>query len=90
MISMPICEECDAIRRGLLELVELSRRTKPGPNATPQELAEWFDRRDEDADRRIRERTALSTLKDRLIEHQKLTGHHIALPISPSGLSNPN
>jgi hypothetical protein len=90
MISMRVCKECDGIRRGLLELVELSRRSKPVPNATPHELAEWFDQRDQDADRRIQERTALVTLKGRLIEHQKLTGHHITLPISLGGAGNLN
>jgi hypothetical protein len=72
------------------KLVELSRRSKTGPSATPTELAEWFDQRDQDADRRIQERTALSTLKGRLIEHQKLTGRSKTLRISQSGLSNPN
>lgn len=87
---MPLCKECNAISQGLRELVERSRRTKPSPNATFQQLAEWFDQRDEDADLRMQERTALSTLKDRLIEHQRLTGHHVPLPISPSGPTNPN
>ncbi len=89
-MSLPACRECTEIYQGLLALVESSHRTKPGPNATPQRLAEWFDLRDEDTTGRTRERTALSTLKARLLEHQKLTGHHIPLPLLPGGLSGLN
>jgi hypothetical protein len=89
-MSLPACKECTEIYQGLVALMESSHRTKPGPNATPQQLAEWLDLRVEDNAGRTRERTALSTLKARLIEHQKLTGHHIPLPLPPGGLISPN
>jgi hypothetical protein len=89
-MSLSACKECTEIYQGLLALVESSHRTKRGPNATPQQLTEWFDLRDEDDARRRRERTTLSTLKVRLIEHQKLTGHHLPLLLPPGGLINPN
>jgi len=73
----------------MLELVEVSRKTKPGPNATPQELGAWFDERDQDQDYTTRVRAKLSTLKRRLIEHQQLTGHNVPRPL-PGGLANLN
>ena len=88
-MTVPSCEEGKAIYQGLLELVEVSRRTKPGPGATPQQLATWFDERDEDQDYKARVRAALSTLKSRLIEHQQLTGHNVPRP-QPAGLANWN
>jgi hypothetical protein len=42
-MALPSCEGCKAIYRELLELVEISRQTKPGPDFTPQQLAAWFD-----------------------------------------------
>lgn len=89
-MALSSCEECKAIYKELLELVEISRQTKPGPDATPQQLADWFDQRDEDEDYRMRVRPALSTLTRRLIEHQKLTGHIVPLPYPPGRLTNPN
>jgi hypothetical protein len=84
------CEECKVIYQELLELVEISRRSKPGSNATPQQLASWFDQRDEDEEFRLHVRPALSSLRQRVTEHQKLTGHTIPLPLPPGGLISPN
>jgi hypothetical protein len=89
-MAVPSCEEYKAIYQELLELVEISRRTKPGPDATLQQLAAWFDERDQDQDYGTRVRTALSALKRRLIEHQKLTGHRVPVPYPPGGLGNWN
>jgi hypothetical protein len=89
-MALPSCEECKAICRELLELVKISRQTKRGPDATPQQLAAWFDQRDQDEDYRMRVRPALSTLTRRLIEHRKLTGHNVPWPLPPGGLNNPN
>ena len=44
----------------MLELVEISRQTKPGPDATFQELGAWFDGRDEDQDYKTRSRSAVN------------------------------
>jgi hypothetical protein len=85
-----VCEECNAIRQELLQLIELSHSSKPGPNATPQQLASWFDRREDDEDHRLRWRPALSNLKHRLAEHQRLTGHVIPLPLPGGGLASRN
>ena len=63
--------------------VELSRPRETRPNDTPQQLGQWFDKRDEDVDRMVKERTALAALKVRWIEHHKLTGHHPAGRIVP-------
>jgi len=54
-MARAICEECKAIYEEMVRLVEASHRTKPGPNATPQQLGDWFDQRDADEDARIRE-----------------------------------
>jgi hypothetical protein len=89
-MAVPSCEECNAIYQELLELIETSHRTKPGPDATPQQLATWFDERDADQDYKTRVRTALSTLKRRLIEHQNLTGHRVPVPYPPGGQDNWN
>jgi hypothetical protein len=83
------CEECKAIYQEMLKLAEISRQTKPGPDATPQQLAAWFDERGEDQDYKTRVRAALSTLKRRIIEHQQLTGHNVPRPL-PGGLTNWN
>lgn len=88
-MALPSCEECKAIHQELLELVENSRQSKPGPHATPQQLADWFDQREEDEDYKMRVRPALSTLRRRLIEHLKLTGHRIPWTL-PGGLTNSN
>ena len=88
-MALPACAECAAIHRELLELVEMSRKTKPGPGATPQELADWFDQRDEDEDYKMSVREVLSSLKRRMIEHQKLTGHVVRL-LPRGGLNDPN
>jgi hypothetical protein len=82
-MALPSCEECKAINQELLELVEISRQTKPGPDATPRQLAAWFDQRDEDEDYRMRVRSALPTLRRRLMEHQILTGHRTPWPLPP-------
>lgn len=83
------CEECKAIYQEMLELVAISRQTKLGPDASPQQLGAWFDGRDEDQDYKTRVRAALSTLKRSLIEHQQLTGHNVPRPL-PGGLTNSN
>jgi hypothetical protein len=80
-----------AIYRRLLELVDSSHRTKPAPGATGQQLAAWFDDRDQNEDETMRVRPALlATLRLRLMEHQKLTGHKVPWPIPPGSLTNPN
>ena len=84
------CDECNAIHQELRDVVELSRQTKPGPDATPEQLAAWFDERDEDDAYRMRVRTALSTLRRRMTEHQQLTGHNITRPFPSGPLSNWN
>jgi len=88
-MSASSCKECEAIYHEMLELVTVSRQTKPGPDATPQQLAAWFDERDQDQDYKTRVRAALSTLQRRLIEHQQLTGHNVPRPL-PGGLNNWN
>ena len=89
-MSLRECEECEAIRQELLELVEFSRRSKPGPNATPQQLSAWFDQREADETYTQRVRPRLSSLRLRLAEHQSLTGHIVALPLPPGGLTSQN
>jgi hypothetical protein len=79
-----------AIHQELLDLVEISPQNKPGPDATPQPLAAWFDQRDEDEEYKMRVDPALSTLTRRWIEYQKLTGHIVLLPLPPGGLTNAN
>jgi hypothetical protein len=88
-MTLPSCEECKAIYKEMLELVKTSQQSKPGPDATPQQLAAWFDERDQDQDYKTSVRAALSTLQRRLIEHQQLTGHNVPRPL-PSGLNNWN
>jgi hypothetical protein len=61
-MALPQCEECKGIYRELLEFVEISHQSKPGPNATPQQLAAWFDQRDADEEFSLRVRPALSNL----------------------------
>jgi hypothetical protein len=89
-MTLPSCEECKAIHQELLRLIEVSHRSKPGPNATPQQLAAWFDQRDDDEDQRLRWRPALSNLRRRFTEHQELTGHTIPLPLPHGGLTSQN
>ncbi len=86
---LPSYKECKAIYQELLELVEISRPTKAGLDTTPQQLAACFDQREQDEDYRMRIRLALSTTS-RLIEHQRLTGHNVPLPLSQGGLNNLN
>jgi hypothetical protein len=89
-MALPSCEECQAIYREWLELVEISRRTKPGPGATPQQLAAWFDLRDEGEEDRMRIGVAVSALMRRQVEHLKLTRHTITWPLPPGAMNNPN
>jgi len=58
-MALPLCDECKAIYRELLELIEISRQSKPGPNATPQQLAAWFGQRDDDEGHSLRARPAI-------------------------------
>jgi hypothetical protein len=89
-MALPVCHECEEIREELLRLVELSRQSKPGPNATPQQLANWFDQREADETYTGRVRPRLSSLRERLAEHQRLTGHTVPLPAPPGGLTSRN
>jgi hypothetical protein len=89
-MAFPPCEECKAIYQELLLIVELSCQTKPGPGAGPADLAAWFDERDEDLDYKKRVRAALTNVKQRIIEHQKQTGHVVPSPLHDHGLINPN
>jgi hypothetical protein len=57
------------------------------PGATPEELAAWFDERDYDDDVKLRRSLALANVKSRIVEHRKLTGHQMPLPISPTGFN---
>jgi hypothetical protein len=84
------CQECEAIYQELVELVEISRRSKPAPNPTPQQLADWFEQREESQEYVERLRPALSSVKRRLIEHQRLTGHTLPLTGMPGGFTNFN
>lgn len=70
----------------------MAHQNKPGGDATPQELAAWFDQQDEDENYKMRVRVALSKVNNRLIEHQELTGHNVPLPFPPElpGLTNSN
>jgi hypothetical protein len=86
-MMFPACEECEGIRRALLELLDMSRRGKPGPGATPDELAAWFDERDYDDEGKLRRSLALASVKSRITEHWRLTGHQMPLPIFPTGLN---
>jgi hypothetical protein len=77
---MPVCRECEAIREEMLELIEYSRQSKPGANPTTQQLAAWFDEREGDENYTRRQRPRLSSLRTRLAEHQRLTGHSLPKP----------
>jgi hypothetical protein len=81
------CEECKAIYEEMVRLVEASSLTKPGPDATPQQLGEWFDQRDADEEARMQERLTLATLSRRLMEHCKQTGHNVPSPLPHLGLN---
>ena len=87
---LPPCAECEAIYQELVDLVEASHRTKPPLDATPQQIVEWFDKREEDEDYKTRVRPALSRVKQRLIEHQRSTGHIVPRPMPPGDLFSPN
>jgi hypothetical protein len=89
-MAIPACEECRAIYRELLELVELSRRTKPGPGATAEQLVEWLEQQEADEDYQMRVRPALSALTRRWIDHKKRTGHFVQFPLPPGGLNSRN
>ena len=89
-MAPPACDECKAILQELLKLVEMSRESKPGPNATPQELAAWFDQREADENYTSGARPRLSELRRRLAEHQKSTGHRVPLPYPPGGMTSFN
>jgi hypothetical protein len=89
-MSLPRCDECEAIRQEMLSLIEYSRQSKPGPNATPEQLGAWFDQREADATYTQRVRPRLSSLRARLAEHQKLTGHVVPLPMPSGGLASQN
>jgi len=89
-MAAPACKECKAIYQELVDLVNLAHQDKPSPNATPQQLVDWFDQRDEDEEYKLRVRPALSTLRRRWIEHQRLTGHIVPLPLPPGGLTMPH
>jgi hypothetical protein len=82
--------ECKAIYQELLDIMDVSRRTKPGPGASPQDLAAWFDEREEDLDYKQQVRTALSKVRRRISEHQQQTGHVVPSLLSERGLINPN
>jgi hypothetical protein len=88
-MSVPSCGECHAIYQEMLELVKSSRQTKPGSDATPQQLAAWIDERDQDEDYKMRIRAARSMLQRRLTEHQQQTGRNVPRPL-PSALNNWN
>ena len=89
-MSLPKCEECEAIRQELLALMEYSRQSKPGPNATPEQLGAWFEQREVNKTYTQRVRPGLSSLRARLAEHQKLTGHVVPLPVLLGGLTSQN
>jgi hypothetical protein len=89
-MSLPKCDECEAIRQELLRLMEASRQSKPGPNATAEQLAAWFDQREADQTYIQRVRPRVATLRARLAEHPKGTGHVLSLPMPLGGLSSQN
>jgi hypothetical protein len=70
--------------------MEYSRQSKPGPNATPEQLGAWFDQREADEAYTQRMRPRLSSVRARWAEHQKLTGHVVPLPMPPGGLTSHN
>jgi len=89
---MPVysCEECKAIYREMLELVELSRRSKSSLPATQHQWVEYLDRWDASQDYRMRIIPGISSVIRRLKEHQKLTGHILPWALPPGGLNSPN
>jgi hypothetical protein len=70
--------------------MEASRQSKPGPNATAEQLAAGFDQREADQTYTQRVRPRVATLRARLAEHQKRTGHVVSLPMPPGGLTSQN
>jgi hypothetical protein len=89
-VALPSCKECEAIYQEVLDLVEIARQSKPGPDATPQQLVDWFDQRDNNENYQMRMRPAVAKALRRLVEHQKLTGHRIPVPLPPGGLTSAN
>lgn len=89
-MALSSCEECTALYREMLDLIELSRRDNPGPGATPHDLVAWFERREENEDYKTRVRPALWNAVRKLIHHQKLAGHFVLRPLLRGGLNNPN
>jgi|SRR5580658_5618788 hypothetical protein len=83
-MAVPLCDECKAIYRELVAMVEMSRHSEPGPGAPPQQMAAWFDQRETDENYNMRMRPAMWALGRRLMEHQIVTGHTIP-PITPLG-----
>lgn len=71
-------------------MVERSRESKPGPNATAQELGAWFDQREADENYTTGARPRLSDLRRRLAAHQEATGHRVPLPYLPGGMTSFN
>jgi hypothetical protein len=81
------CDECRAIYRELRDA--LARRA--GQNSTPQKIAAWVQRLDEDECARLRGSSDLWKAWRRLQEHRVLTGHwQPVLTLPPDALSNPN
>ena len=89
-MALPPCDECKAILQELVALVEMSRQSKPGPGATPQELAAWFDQREADENYTSSVRPRLAEVRRRLAEHQKSTGHRVPLPFPRGGMASFN
>ena len=78
------CEECKVIYQELLELVEISRQTKPKPDATPQQLAARFDQQDEDEDYRMRVRPRAVNAHTQIDRAPETDGPQCA-PATPAG-----
>jgi len=70
-MEIATCEERQATIGKLRELVEIPPRSKTRAGATLPELAQWFDRRDQDEDYRTSLRPEFSALQRRLMEHLK-------------------
>jgi hypothetical protein len=62
-MSLPKCDECEVTREELLRLMEASRQSEPGPNATAEQLAAWFDQREADQTYMQRVRPRVATLR---------------------------
>ncbi len=85
------CPECEALRREMKEIAALVARDRPA-GVTIQELIRWSEaKRGEDL-YQTRILPALSQLRLRILEHQKLTRHPV-LPrpeLPPGAFTNPN